>query len=350
MAKLITEDQKSRTIDMNNGGGTSERFYTMKDYTEADDAYKALLKYAPEVIYIAGFAMSRTGVKVTPEFSDPLATLYRGVVSYASPTMGGQQNSSRGGGGGGKKDPENQPTGAAQEPEKPPTKPDDPSKVYFTFGTRSTTRLYAIEQERWTRRSKPKINPSMDRVAKTTDLAINKDADDVAPEGVQIQQGAMFMHVVAVVDAKVITPEFYKAIPERLMALNKNNFAYFDARNVQFQGIDIEKMVSGDYQLEYHFEIRTGSQVKSFTVDTKGTKFIPFSKNIKFDGFSYTWITHQDVERKDADPDDTSKIEYSRKVDSVNVARVFPLRVWNNDIVMKHCKPPAGTKGRWQKG
>jgi len=348
MAKLITEDQKSRTIDMNNGGGTSERFYTMKDYTEADDAYKALLKYAPEVIYIAGFQMARTGVRVRPEFSDPQATLYRGSVSYASPTMGGQQNKppKGGGGGGGKSTPENQPTGAIQEPEKPPTKEEDPSKVYFTFGTRSTTVINAIKQDKF-RKSK---RFGWLNIAKTTDLAINKDADDIAPEGVQIQQGAMFMHVVVVVGEKKLTPEFYKAIPERLMAVNQNAFAYFDPRQVQFQGIDIEKMVSGDYKLEYHFEIRTPVTKKEFTVDTKGKAVELISKDVGWDGFSYTWLSYQDIEKKDAEPDDKSKVEYTRAVDSINAAQVFPLRVWKNDIIMKYCKPPAGTKARWQKG
>lgn len=345
MAKLITEDQKSRTIDMNNGGGTSERFYTMKDYTEADDAYKALLKYAPENIFIAGFQMARTGVRVRPEFSDPLATLYRGSVSYASPTMGGQQNKSPSGGGGGGKT-ENQPTGAIQEPEKEPTKEEDPSKVYFTYGTRSTTVLNAIRQDRFLRDAKGK----MKRTPKTSDLAINRDADDIAPEGVQVQQGSMFMHVVSVVNEKKLTPEFYKAIPERLMALNRNDFAYFRAGQVQFQGIDIEKMVSGDFKLEYHFEIRTPVFEKSFVLDSNG-KGIPLrSKNVGWDGFSYTWLSYQDVTKKDAEPDDKSKIEYSRSVDSVNTAQVFPGRVWNNDIVMRYCRPPAGAKARWKKG
>lgn len=346
MAKLITEDQKSRTIDMNNGGGTSERFYTMKDYTEADDAYKALLKYAPETIFIAGFQMARTGVKVRPEFSDPLATLYRGSVSYASPTMGGQQNKPpSGGGGGGKSTPENQPTGAIQEPAKEPTKEDDPSKVYFTYGTRSTTVLNAIRQDKFFRWNGNFIGRPL-----TGDLAINRDADDIAPEGVQVQQGAMFMHVVTVVNASKLTPEFYKAIPERLMAINQNAFAYFDKRQVQFQGIDIEQMVSGDYKLEYHFEIRTPVYEKTFVVDTNGKTVKLTSKNVGWDGFSYTWLSHQDVTKKDAEPDDKSKIEYARSVDTINAAQVFPTRVWNNDIIMKYCKPPAGTKGRWKKG
>lgn len=348
MAKLITEDQKSRTISMDNGGGTSERFYTMKDYTEADDAYKALLKYAPENIFIAGFQMARTGVKVRPEFSDPLATLYRGAVSYASPTKGGQQNKppSGGGGGGGKSTPENQPTGAIQEPAKEPTKEDDPSKVYFTYGTRSTTVLNAIRQDRFLRDAQG----NMKKEPKTTDLAINRDADDVAPEGVQVQQGSMFMHVVTVVSDKKLTPEFYKAIPERLMAINQNAFAYFDKRQVQFQGIDIEQMVSGDYKLEYHFEIRTPVYKKKFVIDTNGKSIPLTSNNVGWDGFSYTWLSHQDITKKDAEPDDKSKTEYSRSVDSVNAAQVFPARVWNNDIIMKYCKPPAGTKGRWKKG
>ena len=348
MAKLITEDQKSRTIDMTQGGGTSERFYTMKDYTEAEDAYRALLSYAPSNIYVAGFQMSITGVKVTPEFSDPQATLYRGSVSYASPTMGGQQNSKKGGGGG---DPTNQPTGKAQEPEKEPTKPEDPSKVYFTFGTRTRTKLQALAQNRWITDSKGKWPARTD--PKKNDLQINKDADDVAPEGVTVEDGAMFMHVVTVLDSNVVNADFYKTIVNTLMDVNLAPFAYFEAGQVQFQGADVELMVSGDYKVEYHFECRAFSSTQTFSVDTKGSTLSPISNDIPFNGFNYTWLTYQDVEKKDAtdsqDGSSSTKIEYARKCDSINVAQVYRKSRWNTNACLKWCKPPQKDK-EWQKG
>ena len=347
MAKLITEDQKSRTIDMNQGGGTSDRYYTLKDYTEAEDAYKALLAYAPSNIFVAGFDMAVVGVKVTPEFSDPLATLYRGVVSYASPTMGGQQNKPKKGGG----DKKNQPTGKAQEPEKEPTKPEDPAKVYFTFGTRTRTRLQALAQNRWITDSKgrwpSRTNP------KTNDLQINRDADDVAPEGVTVEDGTMFMHVVVVLDANVVTADFYKTIVNTLMDINQAPFAYFEAGQVQFQGADVELMVSGDYKVEYHFECRAYSTTQTFSVDTKGTTVNPISNNIPFNGFNYTWLTYQDIEKKDItesqDGTESTKIEYARKCDSVNVAQVYRKSRWNTNSCLKWCKPPKDDK-EWQAG
>ena len=102
MPVYISEDQQSRSIDMNNGGGSSTRRYTMRDYTEADDAYRALRDYSPSYINVYGFEMTRTGIKVNPDFSDPQATLYRGEVTYKSETMeGSSANKSSGGGGGG---------------------------------------------------------------------------------------------------------------------------------------------------------------------------------------------------------------------------------------------------------
>ena len=102
MAKYISEDQKSRSIDMNNGGGQSTRRYTMRDYTEADDAYSALRDYSTPSIVIYGFRLQRTGIRVTPDFSDPQATMYRGEVMYKSDTMeNSTPNSTSGGGGGG---------------------------------------------------------------------------------------------------------------------------------------------------------------------------------------------------------------------------------------------------------
>ena len=144
----ITEDQKSRSIKMNEGGGESTRLYKMKDYTEADNAWAALREYAPPSIYIGAFRMDRTGITVTPIFSDPEATQYAGNVTYASPSMGGQPNKPSGGGGGGSKDlPKNKKTGKKTDPKIDPEDPDDPSKVYFTTGTRKTTILNAHEDD-----------------------------------------------------------------------------------------------------------------------------------------------------------------------------------------------------------
>ncbi len=357
MAVGISEDQKSRSIDMDNGGGQSTRVYTMRDYTEADDAYRGLREYAPSNIWIYGFNLIRTGIKIDPDFSDPLATLYRGTVTYKSPTMEGTVGSSGGGGGGGGGGgddvdlPANAPKAAKQDKKKPPVVPEDPSKVWFTFGTRQKTILQAENQFRWKRKedgSWPNhTNPQK------SDKDINRDADDVAPEGVTVDQGAMFMHVTAVLPPSRVTPVFYKSCAESLMQLNSKPFAWFDRAQVQFQGIDIEEQQGGDFHVTWHFEIRIGIKRREFHVSVDGEKYDINLAQLdgEFDGFNYTWLTYQDVEAKDeADDNGNAKVTYSRKCDSINLAQVFPYARWNTSGCLKYCKPPKHQKKNWKSG
>lgn len=352
MPKYIAEDQRSRSIDMNNGGGQSTRRYVMRDYTEADDAYVALREYAPPSITIYGFVMNRTGIKVTPDFSDPQATLYRGDVTYKSETMDGStanKTSGGGGGGGGDSDlPKNREIGRGQDPKKDKIDPDETSKVWFTFGTRSKT----VTQNLGDVRAAKNAEGQWEQAANNFKF-INKDADDVQPEGVIVQDGTMFMHLQVVLTPSQTSPAFYKAAREALMAVNKNQFAFaFPSGTVQFQGIDIEEMVNGNFKVIYHFEYRPLTFAKSFFPKANGIGFLMTgdrpTDDLNFDGFDYTWLSWQDtdVEIKENDSGESVRT-YNRVVDSINLAQVYPRVAFGSNECLKHCKKPEGETNPW---
>lgn len=351
MPVYISEDQQSRSIDMNNGGGSSTRRYTMRDYTEADDAYRALRDYSPSYINVYGFEMTRTGIKVNPDFSDPQATLYRGEVTYKSETMEGSTPNKTSGGGGGDADlPKNKPVGKGQDRKKEQIDADEKSKVWFTFGTMSRT----ITQNLGDRR-KAKEEDGTFGTKTNTFKWINKDADDVAPAGVQVQDGSMFMHLQVVLTRSQMTPAFYRAAREALMSVNRNPFAYeFESGTIQFQGIDIEEMVKGDFKVIYHFEYRPLQLSQTFTTDLTGhTEPLSGQRNgmddLSFAGFDYTWLSWQDVKSETKDGESGEQVvSYSRAVDSINLAQVYPRVSFSTDECLKHCKKPEGETAKWR--
>jgi len=345
MAVGITEDQKSRSIDMSNGGGKSTRVYTLRDYTEADDAYKALRDYAPDTIWIAGFQLNRQGVKVTPEFSDPEQTIYRGDVSYASPTMAGTTpNKGGGGGGGAETDQPNAPVGAEQDPEKEPVKEEDPSKIWFTFGTRSKRIIQVPDGAKSTRLKRLR---SGDWELKNGYRDINRDADDVAPEGVDVQEGTMFVHVTVVLKSGKLSLDFYRDALEAQMAVNKETFGYgFRPGTMQFQGIDIEDMVKGDVKVTYHFEIRKMVDVATFSTSISGeTQRLHALEGQNFEGFDYTWLSYQDV---DIQEEEEGQKSYSRRVDSINLSSVYPRIDFSSNQCLKWCSASANGGKKWK--
>ena len=160
------------------------------------------------------------------------------------------------------------------------------------------------------------------------------------------------MHVVVVLDEKKVTVDFFEAATSALMSVNREPFAYFVAGAVQFQGIDVEEMVGGNFRVEYHFEVRNDlNPTEIFNIDTGGKTFEatagPLTKG--FGGFNYTWLTYQDIEEKTIDPDgnDDGRVKFERTLDSIHLARVYYPRFFDVDACLKYCQGDASGKRKF---
>tara|TARA_R100001463_G_scaffold2401_4_gene10155 strand:+ start:5798 stop:6841 length:1044 start_codon:yes stop_codon:yes gene_type:complete len=319
----------------------------MKNYTESEQAWLALREYSPSTIYIGSFELIRTSVEVSIEHSDPEQTLYRGTVEYLSPTAGGATDKAGGGGGGGKDTdlPTNSEAGKKQDDQSDAIEEEDPAKIFFTYGTKQVTRTHALAQNRWEADEDGDIWKRWS--AKTDVTAINKDGDDVAPEGVSIPDATMFMHVRHVRSGESMTPDFYRLLRIHLYSVNAFEFGYWKAGTVQFIGAELTPMKSGDYKCEFKFEVETQEPYLQSADYPDPHKFIdigdgngePFQadgKNLKamvWSPFNYTWFSYNTIARdtKVGGAGSTEADTFVRKCDSVNNAQVYQLNRWMGD-------------------
>lgn len=344
MSLEIHEEQPSRSIRVGNDGAAQTRRYWMKNYTESEQAWLALREYSPAEVYIGGFQLLRSSVEVTIEHSDPEQTLYRGVVEYLSPTAGGATDKAGKRGGGGSSDtdlPINGEGGRQQDDQSDGIEEEDPAKIFFTFGSKQIKLTSVIEgnrQDRWL----IKEDGTSQYEAGYRD--INKDGDDVAPEGVSIPDATMFMHVRHIRSAESMTPEYYRFLRASLYSVNSEYFAYFNKGQVQFQGAELTPMKSGDYKVEYKFEIGDNTVVRqTFYQDPKKKIVLESSGNMideigGWSPFNYTWLSYNIIGRdtKVGGVGQTDTDTFVRKLDSVNNAQVFSTMDFSlrkNDVV-----------------
>lgn len=345
MALEIQEQQQSRSINVTEGGATQKRLYYMKNYTESEQAWLALLNYAPEQVYMGNYFLTRGTVSVEIEFSDPESTLYRGVVEYLSPTLGGQPNK-KGGGGGKKGENENKPTGKKQDDEDDPVEEEDPASIFFTFGTKTVTMLQAINQQKWT-----KEDGFFPLDPKGNDLAINRSAGDVAPEGVEIPQGTMHMHVRFVKPEASMTASYYFALRSALYSVNANKWGISNPFICQFQGAEITRMKSGDSKVEYKFELGDGyNQAKEIQTSAKDTNWFRTSDKFynergSWNSWNYPWFSWNEVgkDTKIGGVGEDDAEVFVKNMDSCNLAQVYPIISFNGkkDIVFGHMNKAA---------
>ena len=137
-----------------------------------------------------------------------------------------------------------------------------------------------------------------------------------------------------------------------MMSVNLNAFAYaFVSGTIQFQGIDIEEMVKGDFKVVYHFEYRPMTTTRLFTVALDGSSkplagIRAGKPDLSFTGFDYTWLSYQDIKVKVVEGDDEA-VTYDRSVDSINLAQIYPRIDFGDNLCLKHCKRPEGDKNQW---
>ncbi len=357
MTTEIHEEQPSRSIRVGNDGASQRRQYWMKNYTESEQAWLALRQYSPATIYIGGFELNRTSVEVTIEHSDPEQTLYRGVVEYLSPTAGGATDKAgKGGGGGGGEDtdlPKNGEGGKKQDEQSDGVEEEDPAKIFFTFGSKQITLTEAFQQDRWEADAEGDFKQARTTYSGTQWPAINKDGDDVAPEGVSIPDATMFMHVRFIKSLDSMTPQYYQELRDSLYNINSLPFGYWKAGSVQFQGVELSPMKSGDYKVEYKFEIgrqdaydENGRAEQYFTTDPNppgsGLYFRSSpqmnANNMGWSPFNYTWLSYNTIGRdtKVGGVGDTEVDTFIRRLDSVNNAQVYlhtPDFGWERNVV-----------------
>ncbi len=358
MTTEIHEEQPSRSIRVGNDGASQRRQYWMKNYTESEQAWLALREYSPAEVYIGGFLLVRSSVEVSIEHSDPEQTLYRGVVEYLSPTAGGATDKAGGGGGGGGGDsdlPTNGEGGKKQDEQSDGIEEEDPAKIFFTFGTKQTTITQALGQAKWNAvRNDGTLKAST--FYETFDLDINKDGDDQAPEGVSIPDATMFMHVRHIRPAASMTPAFYKTLRYYLYSVNAIEFGYFDPGTVQFVGVELTPMKSGDYKCEYKFEIGqklyetadNGAKTMFITVDGVEQPFTILQElgPMAWSPFNYTWFSYNTIGRdtKIGGPGQEDVDTFVRKLDSVNNAVVYqynPYMSSRKNLVFGHMNKAA---------
>lgn len=357
MTTEIHEEQPSRSIRVGNDGASQRRQYWMKNYTESEQAWLALREYSPAEVYIGGFLLIRSSVEVSIEHSDPEQTLYRGVVEYLSPTAGGATDKAgKGGGGGGSGDsdlPTNGEGGKKQDDQSDGIEEEDPAKIFFTFGSKQITMTEALQQDRWQANNKGEFKQERATYSGTQWLAINKDGDDVAPEGVSIPDATMFMHVRFVKSLASMTPQYYQELRDSLYNVNSLPFGYWVAGSIQFQGVELTPMKSGDYKVEYRFEVgrqdaydAQGRAERYFTTDPgPPASGIGFRSSDSMDvnrmgwsPFNYTWLSYNTIGRdtKIGGVGEEETDTFLRRLDSVNNAQVYystPDFGWERSIV-----------------
>ena len=308
------EEHKSRkiaiTLDASDGtqAATDDRMFVAIDYTSENLALEAILANEPTSVYVQGLLCIRVGASLSPDLADPEKTIYRVKINYATPNLGGGQ------GGGG---------GADTDPEPDPEKPEDQSRRTFDFGTRGTVKLYAeYGQDSF------KIDKNgTDTFDSSFGRAINVDADDVAPEGVEINGESCTWQITKVVSGAVATNAWFQARLNQVWTCNKATFFGFPPRTVACTGITGEYQNSGDFIITYNFEYRKYQSVVEngfhhLKVETRPGNWRSLGPIDAVTGFDYVWYRYRTKEKKPA-ASAGKAATIVRYLSSVHIARVY---------------------------
>lgn len=309
MATDISEDHKSRRIKvaldsiLGVVSVSEDRSFTMKNYSDEDSAISALLADQPATKTVQGLHLVRTGCEMQPELADAERTLYRAKMTWVSSKLAGGN-----------------PDGSEDEPEVDPGQVNDQSKRSFDFSSRETVQIYAVGGQ-----ISHRIGSGGTAFPNTGyGTGINKDSDDLVPEGVPVNAESCTFSFTKVVSKSIAQGEWFRERLDQDWTLNAAEFFGFPARTVALVGVTGEYLNSGDFLITYKFEYRKNQtdDTNKLTIETRPGHDETLSYSEPVSGWDYIWYRYKTKERVNpTEPGQASKIV--RYMSSVHVARTY---------------------------
>ncbi len=238
----IEEQQESRTMKYSAKSASTSRMYHMFDYPDSQDAIIALSNYIPVDVTVGNAICGSPEYDITPVFSDPDRTLYEATVTWKTPDI------ASGGGDGGS-------TNTAKDPKKP----EDPTSITVSFGTRSE-----LVQNSITSDGKVLVSGTWVAQADLIARGIHRQHPELPPEGVEVNVPVVILTTKTVVGRNVASAVWQQERFDQLWTTNLYEWYGLPFETVMFTGIEMSQRYDNDWDVTYTFEYRPTPGIKPF--------------------------------------------------------------------------------------